>query len=181
MRLTDYDTAHEAIVGLCEEFLDIDALLADSRCVDPAETPAPYRELLVHNEHMTTKLAAFHGAAVELRVLGERLGAGSYNREIALALPGGDVVEFGAVRVRFQHVPDDVRAEILARQTPLGDILIRHDVLRRIEPRWFVRFGPGSSVLGYFAAGTGEAYGRIGTIYCDGEPAIELLEVVVAP
>jgi hypothetical protein len=65
------------------------------------------------------------------------------------------------------------------RKLPLGDVLIQANVLRRIEPKWYYRFAGDSPVH----AGFGEpkpkaAYGRLGTIYCDERPAIELLEIV---
>jgi len=75
-------------------------------------------------------------------------------------------------------VTDQVGAEIVARDAPLGDILIRHDVLRSVDPKWFVRFGEGTPLLAHFGPGVREAFGRIGIIYCDQQPAIELLEVV---
>jgi len=52
-------------------------------------------------------------------------------------------------------------------------------VLRRIKPRWFLQFPPGGAVLKMFRAVESQPlYGRIGTIYCNDEPAIELLELV---
>jgi len=47
------------------------------------------------------------------------------------------------------------------------------------KPRFFVRFPAGGPVLNLFGASeTRPVYGRLGTIYCDEEPAIELLEIV---
>jgi hypothetical protein len=54
-------------------------------------------------------------------------------------------------------------------------------VLRRIKPRWFMRFPGGGPLLTFFGDTTGRPmYGRIGTIYCNEEPAIDLLEIVTA-
>jgi hypothetical protein len=76
---------------------------------------------------------------------------------------------------------DAVRAEILAKRSPLGEILIRHNVHRRIKPRWFMRFPARGPMLTFFGdAGDRPLYGRIGTIYCNEKPAIELLEIVTA-
>ena len=50
-----------------------------------------------------------------------------------------------------------------------------------IEPKWYVRFEPGSIVAGHLDAGADEAvYGRIGIIHYEHKPAIRLLEVVRA-
>jgi hypothetical protein len=44
-----------------------------------------------------------------------------------------------------------------------------------------MRFAPGGPILNWFGeTGDQPMYGRIGTIYCDEEPAIELLEIVTA-
>ena len=76
---------------------------------------------------------------------------------------------------------DVVRKEILAKESPLGEILIRHNVHRRIKPRWFMRFPARGPILSFFGdAGGLDLYGRIGTIYCDEKPAIDLLEIVTA-
>jgi len=73
-----------------------------------------------------------------------------------------------------------VSEEIRQKRTPLGAILIAHNVHRRIKPRYFLRVPEGSAVLQVFGAqAAGPVYGRLGTIYCDNEPCIELLEIVV--
>ena len=83
------------------------------------------------------------------------------------------------MRLDFRYMDDAVRDEILRKQMPLGAILIKHNVHRRIKPRFFLRFPPGGPVLGLFGANESRpVYGRLGTIYCDDEPAIELLEIV---
>ena len=144
------------------------------------DVPPPFDGLLVHREHMTATLGRHHGRPVELRVLRFRIDGDTYSREIVLTPAGSEtIVEYGIVRLDLSVVSPAVRAEIEARRAPLGDILIRHDVLRRIEPQWYLRFGGQSPILGHFgASGAREAYGRLGTIYCDEAPAIELLEVV---
>jgi hypothetical protein len=103
-----------------------------------------------------------------------------YSRKILLtAGPGGPIVEYGLVRLNFRYMAPEVGSEIREGQTPLGAILMAHQVLRRIEPRWYMRFAASSAMMRWFGADqSAEAYGRIGTIYCNGEPAIELLEIV---
>jgi hypothetical protein len=151
--------------------------------VQPDEIPQPADALLVHHEHMTEVLHKRYGRPVELAVLDERLDGDRYTRKVKLAPGGADrpVVEWGAVRLDFRFMSSAVRDEILAKRTPLGAILIKHDVHRRIKPRWFMRFPARGPTLAWFGdAGNDPLYGRIGTIYCDEEPAIELLEIVTA-
>ena len=131
---------------------------------------------------MTVVLEKHHGSPVAVQVLEEHHDGDLYTRKIALSpMPDGPVVEWGVVRLNFRYIAPEVRDEILARQMPLGAILIQHNVHRRVKPRYFLRLPPHSDILQLFGApdNTEPVYGRIGTIYCDGEPAIELLEIVV--
>jgi hypothetical protein len=132
---------------------------------------------------MTATLQAFHGAELKLNVLQFVHRSDDYRRMIVLTHERtGRVVEFGIVRIHLHLIPEVPRKEILGRAVPLGDILVRHNVLRSIDPLWFLRFHDGSPVLSFFGSDVvTEAYGRIGVIHCNGEPAVELLEVVPAP
>jgi hypothetical protein len=150
--------------------------------VQPNEIPVPTDALLVHHEHMTEVLHRHYGRPVELHVLDEKLDGDFYTRKVSLT-PAGDgaVVEWGIARLDLRLMPDAVREEILAKRSPLGEILIRHNVHRRIKPRWFMRFPGGGPLLTFFGDPSAKPmYGRIGTIYCDEKPAIDLLEIVTA-
>lgn len=148
------------------------------RQVWPADMPEDTRTLLVHHGHMTKVLEAHHGGPVRLTVQKDRLSDGVYWRQILLHV-NNRLVECGIVRIYLQFVPKLAADEILGRRTPLGAVLIKHEVLRRVEPRWFVAVSP-SDLKDQFGVRISEdpSYGRIGVIYCNGEPAIELLEVV---
>jgi chorismate-pyruvate lyase len=142
--------------------------------------PEPFHSLLVHEHHMTVTVEEHHGSLVDVRVLDSRQNGDSYVRKILLALKKtGTVVQFGLVRIHLQYCSPDVRTEILARRTPLGRILIQHDVMRRIEPTGFLRVVPGPDMMNWFGLKEPTpTYGRLAIIHCDGQPAIELLEVV---
>jgi hypothetical protein len=129
---------------------------------------------------MTEVLRRHHGVPVDVHVLDESLVGDFYTRKVKLTPSGGgQVVEWGIVRLDLRFMPDAVRDEILAKREPLGAILIKHDVHRRIKPRWFMRFPARGPMLTFFGdTGSSPLYGRIGTIYCDEKPAIDLLEIV---
>jgi hypothetical protein len=171
-----------ALRELCRPLTGGEAVEPKCVVVQPNEIPHPTDALLVHHEHMTEVLERRYGRPVELHVLDERLDGDIYTRKIKLIPAGGDtVVEWGIVRLGLRFMSDAVRGEILAKRSPLGEILIRHDVHRRIKPRWFMRFPARGPMLTFFGdAGDRPLYGRIGTIYCDEKPAIELLEIVTA-
>lgn len=185
-KLSDSPVTEAALLDLCKPFLNGAAdFVPECAVVQPDQIPFPEDQLLVHHGHMTEVLEKHHGSPVEVHVLEEHLDPGGefYTRKISLT-PRDEpqkVVEWGIVRMDFRYMEPQVRDEILAKQLPLGGVLIKHNVLRRIKPRWFLRFPEAGPVLRLFGrpAQPGAAYGRVGTIYCNGEPAIELLEIVV--
>jgi hypothetical protein len=144
------------------------------------EVPPPYHGLLVHDHHMTVTVEAHHGDLVNVRVLARNQTKEDYARKILLTLRGtGRVVQFGIMRVHLPQCSEPVRAEIVAAQTPLGRILIEHDVLRRIEPTAYLRVIPGPAMMRWFDLQQPRlTYGRLAYIHCDGRPAVELLEIV---
>jgi len=183
-KLSDFAGAEAALSELCRQFAPAGF---DPQCVvvQPDEIPHPQDQLLVHHAHMTEVLQKHHGQPVNVQVQDWRLDRDLYTRKIALTPAGSDkVIEWGIAQLDFRYMSQAVRDEILARRKPLGAILIAHNVLRRVKPRWFLQFPQDGPVLRLFeppAASEpgGVAYGRIGTIYCNEEPAIELLEVVL--
>ncbi len=147
----------------------------------PAErVPPPYQGLLVHDQHMTVTVESFHGDRVNVLVLDRIFTDDFYARRILLALQQSRrVVQYGLVRINFRYCSKAVRDEIVSERTPLGRVLIEHDVLRRIEPTGFLRAIPGPEMVRHF--GLSEPipmYGRLAYIHCNEKPAIELLEIV---
>ena len=179
-KLAEVFGAQAALTDLCRPFV-VGDFLPECVVVHPDGIPHPADALLVHHEHMTVVLQKHHGRPVDVHVLEEHLNGDTYTRKISLTPVGSDkVVEWGIVRLHFQYMSPEVRDEILAKTMPLGAILIKHNVHRRIKPRYFLRFPEQGQVLKLFSAEQAEpAWGRLGTIFCDNAPCIELLELVV--
>ncbi|HVS37081.1 MAG TPA: hypothetical protein VMS17_16085 [Gemmataceae bacterium] len=148
--------------------------------VRPDAVPPPYCDLLVHRHHMTVTVESYHGDLVDVRILARKLEGDSYTRKIVLALQGsGRVVQFGIARVHLDYCSQAVRDAIIAGRTPLGRILIQHNVLRVVEPTGFLRVAAGPATAKWFGLAAPRAtYGRLAVIYCDGKEAIEVLEIV---
>lgn len=144
------------------------------------DMPEPYRGLLVHDQHMTVTVEAFHGGPVDVRILARRQDGDVYARKILLVHQAtGKVVQFGIVRIDLSMTSDPVRDAIVAGDTPVGRILIDNDVLRRIEPVAYLKITPRPLQMARFGmAAPAPLYGRLAIIHCDGQPAVELLEVV---
>ncbi len=144
------------------------------------DMPAVYRALLAHQNHMTVTVERHHGSPVDVRVLETRISGEHYARKILLTRQSdGAVVQFGIVRLNFAQVDADVRREVESQQIPLGRVLIAHNVLREIHLLRLWRIEPGPDLQKLFGVSSSQPlYGRTAIIDCNGEPAIELLEIV---
>jgi chorismate-pyruvate lyase len=161
-----------ALFDAVDEMPEVEWVAAD-------EVPPPYDRLLVHPHHMTVTVEAHHDDMVDVRILEFRQADDWYARKIVLELQKSrKVVLYGMVRILLTFCGPEVRARIVDGKTPLGRILIEHDVLRRIEPTAFLRVLPGPWTERYFGENKSATYGRLALIHCDDRPAIELLEVV---
>ncbi|MGD9722777.1 MAG: hypothetical protein AB7O59_15695 [Pirellulales bacterium] len=139
-----------------------------------------YRMLLAHDSHMTVTVERFHNGPVDVRVLETKIDGDRYARKILLARQSdGVVVQFGIMRLDFSAVSPEVRREIESERTPLGRILIQHNLLTRVHLRKVWQVTPGDDLRRHFQLPPGTiTYGRTAVIHLDGEPAVELLEIV---
>jgi chorismate-pyruvate lyase len=136
--------------------------------------------MLHHEHHMTVTLEAQHASPVTVSVLDVRRDQGVYSRRILLCRESdGAVVQFGIVRLNLEVLDPATRREIEGEQTPLGRVLIDHNVLREIELHQLYRVACGHDLADHFGVAPGTpTYGRTALIYCNGEPAVELLEII---
>jgi chorismate-pyruvate lyase len=144
--------------------------------------PPVYRTLLAHHEHMTVSVERHHGCAVDVEVLAAQQMGDYYFRKIILHRQSdGRVVLFGIPRLNLRLVDDSVKQEILGQNKPLGRVLIEHNVLREVQLASLYRVTPGPDLCRLFELPSPqETYGRTAFIYCDGYPAVELLEIVAS-
>ncbi|MFN0197868.1 MAG: hypothetical protein ACKVT0_14075 [Planctomycetaceae bacterium] len=147
--------------------------------IPSALTPEPYRQLLVHDQHMTVTMEQFYDCQVHVHVLQKKLDGDQYCRKIVLTKgESGPIVQFGLVRFNLEVVTADVRQEILGEQIPLGRVLIRHNVLRHIDLGAILRITAGPGLAEALKIDVGETtYGRLATIFCNEIPAVDLLEI----
>lgn len=170
------------LASLLEDFPE--ELSLGEEWLEPVEVPQPAHDLLVHHHHMTVTLEAHHGEAVELVALERRQLGATYARKLLLrGAHSGKVVLFGIARIHLDQVSPRVRELILEEKTPLGRLLIEQGVLRRVERTDLLRYAARQVDRERFGLGADYPaktwmYGRLALLYCDGKPAIELLEVV---
>ncbi len=151
--------------------------------VPASELPPLFRRLLDHHDHMTVTQEAVHGHPVAVEVKQRRLSKQHYERRSLLRdTRGGQVLQYCVVRLRLAYLDVSVREEIENEQVPLGRILIHHNVLRRVQmfALWRIITGP-ELCRAFRLAQPTTTYGRTALIYCDNEPAVELLEIVAPP
>ena len=176
--------------------------------IKPTEMPAISRQLLAHDHHMTVTVERFHDCQVDLQVLQSRTDGDHYSRQIVLTRQTDHrVVMFGIVRLDLSLLTKPVRVQVQKQELPLGRILIEQDVLRVVKLVDLFAIVPGAELTRWLHGtltkptnSTGElpasqrrvpqlsgaqdkfdphvCYGRTALIYCDGRPAIELLEIV---
>lgn len=151
-----------------------------ARSLDADGIPAASRRLLAHAGHMTEVLERHHGAPPSVRPYRIHREGDIYGRRIDLFAAGVDgPVMTGIMIFNLALVEPAVREEIVAARAPLGEILIRRRILRRVRPDAFLAFEAGDPLVARFGlARPRPAYGRLATIDCDQRPAVDLLEIV---
>lgn len=179
-------TAVSDLTGLYNMFGDRVADMPTARFVSARDMPQPYRGLLADDHHMTVAMEEFYGCPVDVKVMRAIHDEPYYARKILLTRTGTDhVVMFGIMRFNFQWCDERIKNLILQERIPLGRILIENNVLRRISTHVLLRILPNEEMRRCFgmkkaangADGEDYVYGRLATIYCNDEPAVDLLEV----
>lgn len=144
------------------------------------QLPPSFRQLLDHHDHMTARLETVCGGRLAVEVKRRRLTPDRYERISVLRdARGGRVLQYGIVRLQCAYLDETVREDIEDEQMPLGRILIEHRVLRRVQRIALWRIATGPELQRAFGLDQPTVtYGRTALIFCDGNPAIELLEIL---
>lgn len=174
------DSADVELDLLIKLFFNDSAELGHFKEVSADGVAEPSRSLLAHDHHMTVTLEQHHDSPVEVRVLESRLDDHHYSRKILLSRKtDGAVVQYGIVRLDRSVLSPEVQQEIEQQAAPLGRILIDHNVLRSVKLLSLLKIQCGPDLAEAFGIQVGDiCFGRTALIYCDGSPAIELLEIV---
>ncbi len=164
---------------LIQLFYDDSSVLGEFCEVDSGQLPDEYQRLLVHHEHMTVAMEAYHESLVDVDVLQLNKTDTHYARQIVLRRQSdGEIVQFGIMRVALGCLSDPIRAEIELQQRPLGRILVRHNVLRTVHLCQLFRVIPHAELCRLFRIDQPlPTYGRTAGIELNGQPAIEVLEI----
>lgn len=108
--------------------------------IEGRDMPEPYRRLLVHERDMTPTLEAAHGQSIHLRVLEYSLRDNVFSRQVLLVPEdGAAAVEFGAIKIYLEHLPEEARRLVLEKRQPLGSILQTQGVAHESRPTAYLR------------------------------------------
>lgn len=166
--------------NLIGEFFDNPLRLGEFAQRESSDVPDPFGLLLNHDFHMTVTVEKFHSSSVEVLVHRERRDGAVYSREICLRRESDRAtVQYGIVRLDLRHLDTEVQDEILGHGKPLGRILIENDVMRRVKLLSLYEVKPSPYLAEILDSKSSQVFGRTAIIYCNDEPAIELLEIVV--
>ena len=171
------DVELEQLVGLF--YQDVNDLGSFQR-VEADQLSKVGRSLLAHDLHMTVTVEKRHQCSVDVVVMETRTDDNYYSRKILLTRQSdGCVVQFGIVRINKEYLTEEVQNEIEKLETPLGRILIDHGVLRSVKLLSLLKIECGKKLADMLGLEHDSVcYGRTALIYCNGSPAIELLEIV---
>jgi hypothetical protein len=138
-----------------------------------------YRRLLAHQEHMTIAHEAFHNSPVDVHVLDEWRDESCYARSSLLSRQSdGAIVQFGIMRIWLNDLPATAQAEITSRQSPLGRVLVEHNLLREVELISLWQITPGPILRKNLPLqGRSAIFGRSAQILVEERPTVQLLEI----
>lgn len=170
---------HDELHKLTSLFPGEGPLIERAEHIPSSLTPEPYKQMLVHDHHMTVTMEQYHGTPVTVEVLEQKFEDPIYSRKIVLhRSDNGLPVQFGIVRFNFSYITPAVRAELLEGKIPLGRVLINHNVLRHIDLGAILKIMPGAWLARALNCTPDTTlYGRMATIFCNQQPAVDLLEV----
>ena len=141
--------------------------------------PEDYARLLAHDEHMTVSLEEFYAGSLSVHVVRESKCTEYYARCSLLSRQSDDrIVQFGVMRIDLAGLPIPVRRAIESHTAPLGRILIEHGLLREVELLALWEIEPGTELNEHLPVSRSPIYGRSAQIHVEGEPSVDLLEIV---
>jgi chorismate-pyruvate lyase len=149
--------------------------------VEADEIPEPYKSLLVHQDDMTPTLEKFHRHRIHIRVLSRHTFENEYFREVVLLLNGTKKpIEYGAIKIIIDLLPEAARKAVLEEHRPLGHVLSEFNVAHKSQPQMFFAVTSDAHIneaLGLTGAHT--LYARRNTILDPWDrPMAEIVEIL---
>lgn len=149
--------------------------------VEPATLPDEEKWLLVHDTDMTPRLREYHKSEIDLDVHAKaRVGHYLVRASVLTRHTDGKPVEFGAIGIHLDKLPENARQEAIEGVIPFGAILERHEVAHSSHPSGFFRISVDSRLAELLGATSGQVlFGRCNELRCaDGSSLAHVVEVL---
>lgn len=149
--------------------------------IGPEELPEEERHLLAHDTDMTPRLRDYHGCGIDLDVHAKaRVGNYLVRASVLTRRKDGKPVEFGAIGIHLDHLPEVAREMVVSGRVPFGAILEAEAVTHTSHPRGFFRIAVDARLGELLGATPGQVlFGRCNVLRRpDGEALAEVVEVL---
>lgn len=149
--------------------------------VEPEALPETERGLLVHDMDMTPRLRGFHGCEIDLDVAARaRIGNYLVRASVLHRQSDGKPVEFGAIGIHLDLLPEDAQKLVLAGHVPFGAILEKYAVPHSSHPRGYFRISVDQRLADLLGATSGQMlYGRCNELrHGSGRVLADVVEVL---
>lgn len=145
------------------------------------QLPDQERWLLAHDSDMTSRLREFHGSEIDLDVHAmQRIGNYLVRASVLTRRTDGIPVEFGAIGIHLEALPEPARKLVLVGKVPLGGVLEQEKLPFSSHPRGFFRISVDSRLAELLGATSGQVlYGRCNELRSgDGRILADVVEVL---
>ncbi len=149
--------------------------------VDPQDLAEQERALLVHEMDMTPRLREFHGSEIDLDVAARaRIGNYLVRASVLHRHNDGMPVEFGAIGIHLDILPEEAQELVLEGKVPFGAILERYEVPHSSHPRGYFRISVDQRLADLLGATSGQMlFGRCNELrHGSGRVLADVVEVL---
>lgn len=149
--------------------------------VEPDELPEHERWLLVHDIDMTPRLRDGHGCSIDLDVHAKaRIGNYLVRASVLTRRRDGKPVEFGAIGIHLDLLPEEAQTLVIEGRIPFGAILEQYQVPHSSHPRGFFRIAVDARLAELLGATSGQIlFGRCNELrHGSGRVLADVVEVL---
>lgn len=149
--------------------------------VDGSDLAEQERALLVHDKDMTPRLREFHASEIDLDVAARaRIGNYLVRASVLHRHTDGMPVEFGAIGIHLDLLPEEAQKLVLEGLVPFGAILERYQVPHSSHPRGYFRVSVDQRLADLLGATSGQIlFGRCNELrHGSGRVLADVVEVL---
>lgn len=149
--------------------------------VPAEELPEMERSLLAHDIDMTPRLKDHHQCEIDLDVHARgRIGDYLVRASVLNRHSDGKPVEFGAIGIHLDLLPEEAQKLVLEGRVPFGTILERYEVPHSSHPRGFFRIAVDQRLAELLGATSGQIlFGRCNELrHGSGRVLADVVEVL---